>query len=250
MSLECEFKADFPLSYPVEEGEINSGATSPATVVEANSMDTGVQTITNLRAQSPCTSERQQSDTQSEQEQRVTSLIVQVDNSNESEVQYKTLSERRKDIASKAKQVRYHPNHQPVAQLSYQCIQVNASQLCQSIPVITSTLQQIYYTNPYTDGNQYPPKPIFPPPSAFNPAMPEPMPKPNTELNGTTPIHNQTRPHKNPIVEHYKQVQIGEIANTRPNILRFSNAVTPRSNHPKSFFRMSTYEQSPNVKNK
>ena len=58
MSSECKFKPDSPLSYSVEEGEISSGATSPsstATVVESNTMDTGVQTST--RPQSPSTSE-------------------------------------------------------------------------------------------------------------------------------------------------------------------------------------------------
>ena len=131
MSSECKFKADSPLSYSVEEGEINSGATSPATIVESNTMDTGVQTNSNSsRAQSPCTSEQPQSRTPSEQEQKVTSLVVKVDNSREPEVRYKSLSERRKHNASRAKQVRYHPNHPHVANLSYQYNQVHASPLC------------------------------------------------------------------------------------------------------------------------
>ena len=117
MSSECEFKADSPLSYSVEEGEISSGATSPATIVESNTMDTGVQT--NTRPQSPSPSERPQSRTPSEQEQpKVKNLVVQVENTNGQEVRYSSLSERRKHIASRAKQVhqqvKYQANHQPI----------------------------------------------------------------------------------------------------------------------------------------
>ena len=98
MSSECEFKADSPLSYSVEEGEISSGATSPATIVDSTTMDTGVQT--SARSESPSPSERPPS----EQEQKVKSLVVQVDNTNRQEVRYNSLLERRKHIASRAKQ--------------------------------------------------------------------------------------------------------------------------------------------------
>ena len=93
--------------------------------------------------------------------------------------------------------------------------------------------------------------PVYPPPAAFNPPMPAPMPEtmpePPTELNGTTPVHNRLGKYVNPIIEHYNLVQRGEISNTRPNNLRFSLAVTPRSSNPKSFFHISTYEQSPST---
>ena len=72
--------------------------------------------------------------------------------------------------------------------------------------------------------------------------------KPPTELNGTTPVHNRLRKHVNPIIEHYNSVHGGEISNTRPNNLRFPHAVTPRSTNPKSFFHISTYEQSPSTR--
>ena len=249
MSSECEFKADSPISYSMEEGEISSGATSPATIVESNTMDTGVQT--NTQPQSPSQSERPQSRTPSEQEPKVKSLVVQVDNTNGQEVRYNSLSERRKHIASRAKQpheqVRYQPNHQPIANLSYQYNQVHASPLCQSTPVLAPTMQQIYYTNPYSNESQYPPMPVYPPPAAFNPPMPEPMPEPPTELNGTTPVHNRLGKYVNPIIEHYNLVQRGEISNTRPDNLRFPHAVTPRTSKPKSFLHISTYEQSPST---
>ena len=99
-------------------------------------------------------------------------------------------------------------------------------------------MQQTYYTNPYSNESQYPPMPVFPPPAAFNPPMPEPMPEPPRELNlnGTTPVHNRLGRYVNPIAEHNSQVQPGEISNTRPNNLKFPHAVTPRSSNHKSFF--------------
>ena len=148
MSSECEFKPDSPLSYSVEEGEIGSGATSPsstATVVESNTMDTGVQTST--RPQSPSTSELPPSERPpSEQEQKVKNLVVHVDNTYGQE-RYSSLSEKRKQIALRAKQshqqVKYHPNHQPIANLSYQYNQVHASPLRQSAPIVTPTMQRV-----------------------------------------------------------------------------------------------------------
>ena len=44
MMTDNEFHADSPSSYTVAEGEISSGAASPATIVETHTMDTGVQT--------------------------------------------------------------------------------------------------------------------------------------------------------------------------------------------------------------
>ena len=247
MSSECEFKPDSPLSYSVEEGEISSGATIPssaATVVQSSTMDTGEQTST--RPQSPSTSERPPSERPpSEQEPKVKSLVVHIDNTYGQE-HYSSLSEKKKQITSRAKQahqqVKYHPNHQPIANLSYQYNQVHASSLCQATPIVTPTIQQVYYTNPYE--SQYPPMPVYPPPASFNPPMPEPMPEPPTELNGTTPVHNRLAKHVNPIIEHYNLVQRGEISNTRPNNLRFPHAVIPRISNPKSFFSTSARTSS------
>ena len=221
-------------------------------------MDTAVQTSS--RPQLPSPSERPPSERppserpSSEQEQKLENLVVHVDN-NCGQERYSSLSEKRKQIAARAKQthkqqVKYNPNHQPIANLSYQYSQVHASPLCQSTPIVTPTMQQVYYTNPYE--SQYPPMPVYPHPVAFNPPMPAPMPEPMpeapTELNGTTPVHNRLGKQVNPIIEHYKLVQRGEISNTRPNNLRFAPAVTPRSTNPKSFFHISTYEQSPSTR--
>ena len=268
MSSEFEFKPDSPLSYSLEEGEISSRATSPssvATVVESTTMDTAVQTST--RPQSPSQSEQPPSERPpserppseqppserppSEQGQKLKNLVVHVDDTYGQEW-HSSLSEKMKQIATRAKQaqqqqqVKYHPNHQPIANFSYQYNQLHASPLCQSTPIVTPTMQQVYFTNPYE--SQYPPMPVYPPPAAFNPPMPAQLPETPTELNGTTPVHNRLGKPVNPIIEHYKLVQRGEISNTRPNNLRFPHAVTPRSNKPKSFFITSTYEQSPSTR--
>ena len=88
---------------------------------------------------------------------------------------------------------------------------MHASPLCQSTTVLTQTMQQIYYTKPYSKESQYLPMPVYPPPTAFNPPMPapmpEPMPEPPTELNGTTPVHNRLGKYVNPLIEHYNLVQ-------------------------------------------
>ena len=255
MSAECEFKPESSLSYSMEEGEISSRATSPslvATVVESTTRDTAVQTST--RPQSPCQSEQPPSEqtpseqspseqppserSPSEPEQKLKNLVVHVDNTYAQE-RHSSLSEKRKQIAARAKQahqqqVKYHPNQPPIANLSHQYNQVHASPFCQSTTIETPTMQQVYFTNPYE--SQYPRMPVFPPPAAFNPPMPAPMPEPPTEINGTTPVYNRLGKQVNPIIEHYNLVQGGEISNTRPNNLRFPNAVTPRSTNPKSFF--------------
>ena len=110
MSSECEFKPDSPLSYSVEEGEISSRATSPssvATVVESTTMDTAVQTST--RPQSPSQSEQPPSEQPpteqqpSEPEQKLKNLVLHVDNTYGQE-RHKSLSDKRKQIAARAKQ--------------------------------------------------------------------------------------------------------------------------------------------------
>ena len=237
----------------MEEGEISSRATSPssvATVVESTTTDTAVQTST--RPQSPSQSEEPPSEQPpteqqpSETEQKLKNLVVHVDNTYGQE-RHSSLSDKRKQIAARAKQthqqqVKHHPYHQPIANLSYQYNQVHASPLCQSTIIETPTMQQVYFTNPYE--SQYPRMPVYPPPAAFNPPPPAPMPEPPTEINGTTPVRNRLGKPVKPIIEHYNLFQRGEISNTRPNNLRFPHAVSPRSTNPKSFFHISTYEQS------
>ena len=76
---------------------------------------------------------------------------------------------------------------------------------------------------------------VFPPPVVFNPAMSEQLPEPPADMsfNITTPLHGRLGAKKtNPVVEHYNQVQRGEISRSNPNNLRYPNVVTPRSNNP------------------
>ena len=195
----------------MEEGEISSGATSPssaATIVDSTTMDTAVQTSTG--PQSPSTSEQPPTEQPpSEPEQKLKNLVVHVDNTYGQE-RHSSLSEKRKQIAARAKQahqqqVKYHPNHQPIANLSYQYNQVHESPLCQLTPIVKLTFQQVYFTNP--NERQYPPMPVYPPPAAFNPPPPAQMREPPTEINGTTTVHNRWGKPVNPISEHYNLVQ-------------------------------------------
>ena len=239
MTTNSDFHLDSPISYTVEEGEISSGPTSPTdTVVDiTQTMDTGVQT-TLPQPQSPASSRPQ-------------TLIVHIDNPADKPVKYLSLSDKRKNIAAKAKEqrqitnqeVQFHPNYKPVANLVFQSNQLQATLLYQSTSLtnsqnlIQSTLQQHYYTNPYiSNGNPYtnPPMPVFPPPIVINPPISEQLTEPPKNFNETTPRHQRigTKP-INPIVEHFNQVKRGENSMTRPNNLRFPE--TPRSNNPKSF---------------
>ena len=247
MMTDNEIQANSPISYTVEEGEISSGEASPATIVETHTMDTGVQTTSQPQS-------TESSRPQSPESSPPKNLVMHIDNPANKPVKHTSLSEKKKGNAAKVKRainqnVQFNPSNKTVANLAYPSNQVHATPLCQSTPVIQPTMQHLYYTNPYNNNNLYthPPMPVFPPPIVYNPHLPESMPEPPSEINGTTPVHNRLVKPVNPIVEHYNQVQRGEISNTRPDNLRFPHAVTPRTNNPKSFFHLSTYEQSPST---
>ena len=88
MMTDNEFQADSPISYAFEEGEISSGAASPATIVETHTMDTGVQTTSqpqsteSSRPQSPASSQPR-------------NLAVHIDNPADKPVKHTSLSEKR-----------------------------------------------------------------------------------------------------------------------------------------------------------
>ena len=94
--------------------------------------------------------------------------MIHFDNPADKPVKHTSLLDKRKEIAAKAKQpikqnVQFNPNNKPVANLAYQSIQVHATPLFQSTPIIQPTLHQLYYTNPY-NSNPYThtPMPVFP----------------------------------------------------------------------------------------
>ena len=239
------FQADSPIRYTVEEGEISSGAASPATIIETQTMDTVVQTTSQPQS-------TELSRPQSPESSRPKNLVVHIDNPADKPVKLTSLSEKRKDNTAKVKRaidqnVQFGPIDKPVENLAYLSNKVHATPLCQSTPVIQPTMQHLYYTNPYNNKSIYthPPMPVFPTPIVYSPPLPESMPEPPSEINGTTPVHNRLGKPVNPIVENHNQVRRGEISNTQSNNLRFPHAVTPRSNNPNSFFHLGTYEQSP-----
>ena len=236
MLVNNEYQADSPISYTVEEGEISSGGTSSANTVDntAQTMDMAVQTTSPQAELTPESLKPQ-------------NLIVKIDNSDDDKpVKYTSLSDKRKNIAAKAKgqfthqEVQFHPIDHPIAPKNLDTNQMHITPMFQSTPIINSpnlvqtvqlTLQQHYYTNPYVSNsnNPYtnPPLPIFPPPTAFNPQMPpQQFPDPPVKMitKENMSVHNRLGKPTSPIVEHYNQVQRGEISRTRPNNLRFPNA--------------------------
>ena len=91
---------------------------------------------------------------QSPESSRPKNLVVHIDNPADKLVKHTSLSDKRKNNAAKAKRaikqdVKFNPNNKLIANLAYQLIQVHATPLCQSTPIIQSTMQHIYYTKPY-----------------------------------------------------------------------------------------------------
>ena len=174
-----EFQVDSHISYTVEEGEISSGATSPAdTIVETHTMDTGVQTTSQPQSTEP-------SRPYSPESSRPKNLVVHIDNPADKPVKHTSLSDKRKGNAAKAKRainqdVQFIPKNKSVANLAHLSNQVHATPLCQSTPVIQPTMQHHYYSDPYNNNNLYthPPMPVSPPLIVYNSPMPEPMPEP------------------------------------------------------------------------
>ena len=65
------------------------------------------------------------------------------------------------------------------------------------------------------------------------------------EFQSNYTIAQQVRATKtNPIVEHYNQVQLGEIPRSKPNNLRFPKAVTPQQ-HSEEFFSQEHVRTTP-----
>ena len=159
MMTDNKLKIDSPISYTVVEGEISSGATSPATsIVDTNTVDTMDTTTTPPKSPEPA---------------RPQNFVVHIENPADKPVIHKSLSNERKSIAAKAKRtvnqdVQFNPNHKPIAKFAYQSNQVHAAPLCQSTPVIQPTMQHVYYTNPYNSNmHTHPPMSVFPPPIVY-----------------------------------------------------------------------------------
>ena len=80
----------------------------------------------------------------------------------------------------------------------------------------------MHNNNSYVNNSQYPPMPVCPPPVVYNPPMPEQLPEPpaNMNFNETAPLEDRLGTKKtNPIIEHYNQVERGDISRSRPNNL-------------------------------
>ena len=208
---ENPYRADSPLSYDVEEGELSSGSgrSSPGTI-RGNASDCSTQTedrfdnsndrITTMRVEVECATYDQH--TQTALNQPAPNEIAQV--IKEQVTKRKQTDKRNQDSFSNRTNITEQGTSTSVH--SYQ----------NNRPRNNHSLSTVYHSPPLPN---YPPPVRQPPPSDNEHELPQ--------------YHVQQR------ISHRYPSHI------RPNNLRFPYAVTPRSNSRKSFFHQSTNEQSP-----
>ena len=211
---ETPYRADWPLSYDVEEGELSSGSgrSSPGTIRD-NASDCSTQTddrfdnphdrITTIRVEVEFATSDQHTQTALNQPTR--KEIAQV---------IKEQVTRKKQTENKRNQDSFY--NRTNTNVTEQGPSTNIHSYQNNRPRNDSTPNTVYHS---------PPLPNYPPP--------ERPPPPNDNENELPQYHVQQRlSHRYP-------------SHIRPNNLRFPYAVTPRSNSRKSFFHQSTNEQSP-----
>ena len=211
---ETPYRADSPLSYDVEEGELSSGTgrSSPGTIRD-NASDCSTQTddrfdnphdrIKTMRVEVECATSDQH--TQTALNQPAPKEIAQVI----------------KEQVTRKKQTENKRNHDSFynrtnTNVTEQGTSTNIHSYQNNRPRKDNTPNTVYHSPPLPN---YPP-PVRPPP-------------PNDNEHELPQYHVQQR------ISHRYPSYI------RPNNLRFPYAVTPRSNSRKSFFHQSTNEQSP-----
>ena len=211
---ENPYRADSPLSYDVEEGELSSGSgrSSSGTILD-NASDCSTQTddrfdnphdrITTMRIEVECATSDQH--TQTALNQTAPKEIAQV---------MKEQVTRKKQTENKRNQDSF--SNRTNTNVTKQATSTNIHSYQNNRPRNDSTPNTVYHSPPLPN---YPP-PVRPPP-------------PNDNEHELPQYHVQQR-----ISHRYP-------SHKRPNNLRFPYAVTPRSNSRKSFFHQSTNEQSP-----
>ena len=207
--IESPYKADSPLSYDVEEGELRpgSGRSSPGTIRD-NASDCSTQTddhfdhrqdrVTTMRIEVENVTSEQQTQTNQQTPQEIANLISE-------QVRKKRQSDTRRNLDSFLN--RTNEQGTSTNTHSYQNNRPN-----------NKTQNETYVSPPLPN---YPPPVRPPPPNDYT-----------TENNSMQNSVQQRWFASNP---HH----------ISPNNLRFPYAVTPRSNNRKSFFHQSTNEQTP-----
>ena len=214
---ETPYRANSPLSYDVEEWELSSrsGRSSPGTIRD-NASDCSMQTddrfdnpqdrITTMRVEVECATSDQH--TQTALNQPTPKEIAQV---------IKEQVTRKKQTENKRNQDSFY--NRTINNVTEQGTSTNVHSYKNNRPRnggINNTPSTVY---------QSPPLPNYPPPVR--------PPPPNNNEHELPQYHVQQRlSHRYP-------------SHIRLNNLRFPYAVTPRSNSRKSFFHLSTNEQSP-----
>ena len=209
---ESRYKADSPLSYDVEEGELSSGSgrSSPGTIRDNASecsmqTDKYVETVTSMRLEVDNTTDEQNARTGSNQltPQEVALITAE-----------KTVKSKTTDVRKNLELSRTGNNNERTEEKT-----TNKHSYQNYRPQNNNSKRSETYTSP--------PMPNYPPP------VRPPPPK-----NYTTNIHRtQHRVQQNWFDRNSHH--------NRPNNLRFPYAVTPRSSNKKSFFHQSKNEQKP-----
>ena len=211
---ENPYRADSPLSYDVEEGELSSGSgrSSPGAIRD-NASDCSTQTddhfdnphdrITTMRVEVECATSDQH--TQTALNQPAPKEFAQV---------IKEQVTRRKQTENKRNQDSF--SNRANTNVTEQGTSTNIHSYQNNRPRNDNTANTVYHSPPLPNY----PTPVRPPPPSDN-------------------EHELPQYHVQQRISHRYPSHI------IPNNLRFPYAVTPRSNSRKSFFHQSTNEQSP-----
>ena len=205
--IESPYKADSPLSYDVEEGELSpgSGRSSPGTIRD-NASDCSTQTDGHF----------------DHPQDRLTTMRIEVENAtSEQQTNQRTPQEIANHISEQIGKKRESDTRRNLDSFRNRTNEPG-----------TSTNTHSYQNN--RPSNKTPNETYVSPPLPNYPTTVRPHP-PDDYTTATNRLQNSahqswmaTNPH-----------------NIRPNNLRFPNAVTPRSSNRKSFFHQSTNEQTP-----
>ena len=214
---ESPYKADSPLSYDVEEGELSteSGRSSPGTI-RTDASECGTQTDCHID--------------NNQQRETVTTMRVEKENTRSEQFTQTALNqptpqETARIISEKVFKPKQHDVRQNQESFRTRITEQN-----------TNTSTHSYQSNrPQTksqninqsDTHMSPPLPNYPPPV---------IPPPPEDYTTDSSIMQQR------VQQRWFERNSSHI---RPNNLRFPYSITARSNNKKSFFHQSTNEQSP-----
>ena len=209
---ESAYRADSPLSYDVEEGELSSGSgrSSPGTVRD-NASTCSTQTddrITTMRVEIDGDTNDQQTQTSLQPTPKEIAQMIK------EKVTHKRLTSKNNNQEAFSNRTPNNPNEQGTS------THVHSYQHTRPSNNGNKNIQTVYQPNTEF---QSPPLPNYPPPVR--------PPPPTDRVYERTIYNNQQFTSNKSFI--------------RPHNLRFPYAITPRSNNHKSFFHQSTNEQSP-----